>query len=446
MIKKETLAQLILDFQKGDLPKLIARELEVDLEIPLKRTTTILGPRRSGKTYYLYFLIKKLLKNGVKKERILYINFEDPKLINASLDDLVSFLDVFYEIFPQNKNQKVWLFFDEIQNVKNWELFVRNVLDKEKAYIFLSGSSSKLLSREIATSLRGRTLNHLLLPFSFSEFLKARCFALKKYFSSEEKAKLQNLFLEYFSLGGYPEVIIYPEEKTKIIREIIEVTIYRDLIERYKIRNTKVIKLMFNDLIKAKEFSIHKFYNFLKSLNIKVSKNSLYNYLEFFNDAFIFFPLRKFSYSLKNVEQSIPKIYTIDNGLIENIIGNDKSKKFENLVFLSFLRKELEPNKDIFYFTQNSNEVDFIIKKGRGIRALIQACSDLGDYQTKEREIKSLIKASKELKCQNLLIITSDFEGEERIKNKKIKYIPLWKWLLFYDFNESKKPLEKPVA
>jgi len=186
--------------------------------------------------------------------------------------------DVFYEIYPENKKQKVWLFFDEIQNVKNWELFIRNILDNENAQVFISGSSSKLLSKEIATALRGRTLSYLILPFSFSEFLKLKKFVYKKYLSSEEQANLKNLFNRYFSYGGYPEVLLYPKEQKRIIDEIIEVTIYRDLIERYKIRNIKALKLMFNYLIKAKEFSTHKLYNFLKSLNIKIIKNSLYNY------------------------------------------------------------------------------------------------------------------------------------------------------------------------
>ena len=430
MINKEILAQIILDFQKNSLPELIDRELQVDLEIPLKRAIVILGPRRSGKTYYLYSLIKKLIKNGIKKERILYINFEDPKLVDISLQDLISFLDVFYEIYPKNKNQKVWLFFDEIQNVKKWEIYVRNILDKEKAQVFISGSSSKFLSREVATSLRGRTLNYLLLPFSFSEYLRAKNINYKKYLSSEERAKLLNAFWDYFLYGGYPELIIYPKERTKIISEIIEVTIYRDLIERHKIRNTKVVKLMFNYLVKSKEFSIHKFYNFLKSLNIKVSKNSLYNYLEFFNDAFVLFALRRFSYSLKNIEQSIPKIYTVDNALIEYISGNDKSKKFENLVFLSLIRKGFEPNREIFYFTLNNGEVDFVIKKGKKVLILLQSCYDITNYVTKERETKSLIKAGKELKCQNLLIINSEYEGEEKTQGQKIKFIPIWRWLL----------------
>ncbi len=430
MIEKEKIAQIILDFQKADLPQLIERELKVNLEIPIKRAIMILGPRRSGKTYYLYFLIKKLLEQGIKKEEILYINFEDIRLVDVSLRDLPVFLDVFYEIYPQNKNRKVWLFFDEIQTVKGWEVFIRNILDKENARVFITGSSSKLLSKEIATSLRGRTLNYLILPFSFSEFLKAKNLTFKKYFSSDEKAKFQNAFWEYFSFGGYPESVIYPQERKKIIQEIIEVTIYRDLIERHKIRNIKVINLMFNYLVRAKEFSIHKFYNFLKSSGIKVSKNSLYNYLEFFNDSFIFFPLRKFSYSLKHIEQSIPKIYAIDNALIENVIGNDKSKKLENLVFLSLLQKGFEPNKNIFYFVLNGGEIDFVVKESKKILFLLQSCLDISDYQTKERELKSLVRASKELECNNLIVITLDYESEEKFQNKKVIFLPVWKWLL----------------
>jgi len=431
MIDKKILARIILDFQKTKLPNIIERDLKINLKIPIKRAIAILGPRRCGKTYYLYSLIEKLLKNKIKKERILYINFEDPKLVEADLSDLSALLDIFYEIYPDNKNKKCWLFFDEIQNISKWENFTRNIIDNENAQIFLTGSSSKLLSKEIATSMRGRTLNYLLLPFSFKEFLKVKNiqYKNKKFFSSEGKNKILNAFKIYFSRGGYPETILYPIERKKIIEEIIEVTIYRDLIERYKIRNIKIIKLMFNYLVKSKEFSTHKFYNFLKSINIKVSKNSLYNYLEFFNDAFIFFPLRKFSFSLKKIEQSLPKIYIIDNAFISEIISEDDGKKMENLVFLSLLGKGLNVNKNIFYYS-NGNEVDFIIKEKNKIKSIIQVCCNITDFITKERETKAIIKAGEELKCNNLIVITYDYENEEKIKNKKIKFIPLWKWLL----------------
>lgn len=430
MITKEILAEIILDYHESSLPSLVERDLKVDLEIPLKRAITILGPRRSGKTFYLYSLIQKLLKQGIEKERTLYINFEDPKLIEMTSKDLNLILEVFYEIYPQNKKRKVWLFFDEIQNIKNWEAFIRSILDKEKAYVFISGSSSRLLSKELATSLRGRSLSYLLLPFSFKEFLRLKNIRYEKYLSSEEKRKLLNAFWKYFSLGGYPEVLLYQKEAKRIINEIIEVTIYRDLIERYKIRNIKTVKLMFNYLVKSKMFSIHKFYQFLKSLNIKISKNSLYNYLEYFQDAFIFFPLKKFSYSIKNIEQSIPKIYSVDNGLIEVIVGQDKSKKFENLVFLSLLRKGFTPNKEIFYFTFDSGEVDFLIKTGKKVSHLLQACLDISDYQTREREINSLLKAMDKFSLKEGIILNLEEEKEEKFKDKKIKFIPLWKWLL----------------
>lgn len=432
MIEKEILSEIILDYQKNSLPPLIERDLlnQINLEIPLNRAITILGPRRSGKTFFLYSLIKKLIQKENRKEKTLYINFENPRLVGMDVKDLTSLLDTFYELYPENKKQKVWLFFDEIQTIENWEIFIRDILDKRNAYVFISGSSSKLLSREIATSLRGRTLTYLLLPFSFKEYLRLKNINYQKYLSSEEKAHLLNAFGKYLSWGGYPELLLYPQESKRLINEIIEVTIFRDLMERHNLRNLKVIKLMFNYLIKGKAFSVYKFYNFLKSLNIKISKNSLYNYLEYFNDAFIFFPLRKFSWSLKNVEQSISKIYSVDNGFIEAIVGDNKAIKLENLTFLSLLRKDLKPNEEVFYYQTNDEEVDFIIKEGKKITSLIQCCFDLSDYQTKEREIKALIKASRELKCSNLLIITSNEQREEKFENNQIKYIPLWKWLL----------------
>lgn len=195
--------------------------------------------------------------------------------------------------------------------------------------------------------------------------------------------------------------------------------------------------MLFNYLIKAKEFSVHKFYNFLKSQNFKVSKNTIYNYFDYFHDAFVFFPLRKFSLSLKKIEQSIPKIYTVDNGLIENIIGNDKSKKLENLVFLTLLREKNEINKDVFYYISNNKEVDFIVKRRDKVLMLIQTCFDIGDYQTKDREVNSLIKAGEELKCDNLIVVTYYYEKVEKVKNKKIKFIPFWKFIL--DFKNIEK-------
>lgn len=430
MISKNIFAQIILDFQAGALPELLERDLKINLPLPIKRALVIFGPRRSGKTYFLYLLIKKILAGGIAKERTLYINFENPNLIGADIKDLVKLLEVFYELYPKNKNQKTFLFFDEIQNIPGWEVFIRHAIDAENTQIILSGSSSKLLSKEIATSLRGRTIAHLMLPFSFKETLRAKNIAYGKYLSSADQAKIMKVFNYYLNNGGYPEIVLYPEGKDKIVGDIIEATIFKDLIERHKIRNIKVIKMMFQQLVRAKEFSVHRFFNFLKSMNIKVSKNSLYNYLEYFNDAFVFFPLRKFSYSLKEVEKSMPKIFTVDNALIDSVISNENGKKFENLVFLKLLQKKLMVNRDFFYYKLIGGEIDFAIKEKGKIVLLIQSCFDLSDLQTKEREIKSLVQASDKLSCDNLLLINNEEEKEEKFGKKTIKFIPLWKWLL----------------
>lgn len=431
MITKTIFVEIILDYHRKELPSIISRDLEVDLEIPIKRVITIMGPRRAGKTFYLYSLIKKLLGQGIEKSQTLYINFENPKLAEISLEDLPILMEAFYEVAPHNLQKKVWLFFDEIQNVKGWESFVRNFLDNDNLQIFISGSSSKLLSKEIATSMRGRTLSYLMLPFSFKEFLSAKQIDFKKdFFSSEEKIKINSAFEEYLNYGGYPEMIFYPKEREKIIREIIEVTIYMDLIERYGIRNIKTIKLMFNYLIKSKEFSVNKFHHFLKSTGIKTSKNTIHNYLEIFNDAFIFFPLKKFSYSLKKIEQSSAKIYTVDNGFITELVGNDKGKKLENLVFTALLKKGYRINVDLFYYKE-TREVDFVLKnKNNEITELLQVCHDLTDIATKDREIKALLKFSKKFKCEDLTIITNDFEAIEKYEDRNINFIPAWKWLL----------------
>lgn len=431
MITKTAFAEIILDYQKKELPPIIPRDLEVDLEIPIKRAITIMGPRRAGKTFYLYSLIKKLLGQGIDKSQTLYINFENPKLAGISLEDLPILMESFYEAAPQNLQKKVWLFFDEIQNIKGWESFIRNLLDKDNLQIFISGSSSKFLSKEISTSMRGRTLSYLMLPFSFREFLNAKKIEFRKeFFASEEKVKINSAFEEYLNYGGYPETIFYPKEREKIIQEIIETTIYMDLIERYGIRNIKAVKLMFNYLIKAKEFSVNKFHHFLESTGINTSKNTLHNYLEIFNDAFIFFPLKKFSYSLKKIEQSSAKIYAIDNGFITEIIGNDTGKKLENLVFTALLRRGYRINADLFYY-EETREVDFVVKnKDNEITELIQVCHDLTNIATKDREIKALLKFSKKFKCENLTVITNDFETIEKRDEKSINFIPAWKWLL----------------
>lgn len=421
MIAKEKWIEIIKDFQEYKLPELISREVEIPLDVPINRAISIIGPRRAGKTYEMFQLIKKLLES-VQREQLLYINFERADIGVLSSDDLVSMLNAFYEVYPENRNRKVWLFLDEIQNVANWEKFVRTALD-EKIKVYLTGSSSKLLSREIATSMRGRSLIYTILPFSFRECLRAKKIEIKEFLSSSEKTRVLNLLKEYMNYGGYPEATIYESERERILADIRETAIYKDVVERSKIRNVKAMKLLINAMINSKEFSVNKFYNFLKSTGIKIGKNVLYKYIDCLNDVFFVFMLRKFSYSYKKAEQSIPKVYFIDNGLLRISGIQDRGRLMENMVFVELLRRGLDMS---YYQSINKQEVDFVIKQNKKINQLIQVCYNIDDFSTKEREIKALLKAGKELKCKNLTVLNWDYEAKE----KNIKFIPLWKWLL----------------
>lgn len=429
MITKEKWAEIIKDFHEKGIPDLVERKMNIPKEMPLKRAISIIGPRRAGKTYSIFQIIKKILRNKISIGQIIYLNLEKTDLEGCNSKDLTNMLETFYEIYPENKNKKIWLFLDEIQNVEKWERFVRTIIDYENVQVFISGSSSKLLSKEIATSMRGRTITYTILPFSFIDCLTVEKVELKKYYSSSEKSKIINSLRNYLENGSYPETVLYKKEKEKILSDIVETTIYRDVIERYKIRNIKLLKLLTKSLINSaqREFSVHKFYNFVRSTGIKASKNSLYNYLDALNDVFFVFPLRRFSYSYREAEQSLPKIYLIDNGILSINGINEYGRLMENFVFIELVRR----GKEVYYYKSlDGKEVDFVILKKNKVIELLQASFSLEDFNTKEREIKALLKASKELKCNNLSIITWNEEGKEKINKKKIKIIPLWKFLL----------------
>jgi len=434
MISREKWAEIIKDFHEKGIPELMQRELEIPTDIPLKRAITIIGPRRAGKTYSMFQLIKQVTEKNVSLERVLYINFERTDLEGVKVNDLDEMIRTYYDIYPEHK-KKIYLFLDEIQNIDGWEKFIRTIIERENIQVFISGSSSKLLSKEIATSLRGRTLTYNIFPFSFKDFLAARGLKVDKYLSSSEKSKIMNALDEYLHTGGYPEVVIYGKEKERILHDILETTIYRDIVDRYNVRNVNLLKLLIKSLINSagRNFSIHRFYNFIKSEGIKASKMTLYNYIDALSDVFCIFTLRKYSGSYKEREQSLPKVYVIDNGILTSNGITDNGRLLENLVFLEFKRR----GEEICYYTSTDNkEVDFVLLSKNKVKALIQVAYSLDDYEVKEREVSSLLKASKELGCNNLIIITWSKEGEEKVSGKTIKYIPLWKWLLSSSLRE----------
>lgn len=432
MNMEKILEELIKEFQEAELPLLVER----DLKLPhhLNKIFVIYGLRRAGKTYYLFQLIQGLLKNGYRKEEIFYLDFEDERLEEFNVKDFAKIVELYYKFNPKAKTPI--FFFDEIQNIKGWEKFIRRVYEKNKAKIFITGSSSKLLSKEIATALRGRTLSYQLFPYSFEEFLEAKKIKIELPLTERKRGEIKRLLEEYLTYGGYPEIIsFFHREKLKVLKEYLDLIIYRDLLERFGIKRLPILKLLLHSISEsfAKEFSLRRYYNFLKSQGRKISKNTLYFYFNVLEEANFYFPLKKYSRKLRETEGSLPKIYLTDLGYLTLFGKKDIGRRMENLVMLQLLRqKEYQnPLLQIYYYkTRDDKEVDFVIKEKEGISELIQVCYKIENYKIKEREIGSLVKVAKELKCNKLIVISWDYEGEEKFANKKVKFIPLWKWLL----------------
>lgn len=409
--------------------KIFERDLQIPVNPKLRKAVTVVGPRRSGKTYLLLYHFQRLTADVPK----IFFPLDDDRIYPPTLSDLDDSLKVLAELYPDAK-AKPCLFFDEVQEVPKWELFINRVVEREGALAYVTGSSSKLLSKEIATELRGRTMTYELFPFSFKELMRASGISTGKFVTTAEESKMKKLVKDYLAFGGFPEVVL-KEEKRKILTEYANLMFYKDFVERYKIKNLKVARVFFNMLFNsfAKEISVNKMYHFMKSQGIKTSRNILYNYLEYLHDAYLVFPLHKFSHSLKDTEQSIPKMYSVDNGL-NGVFNTDfqenVSRLMENAVFIELRKSGLVENRDIFYYrAADGKEADFAIRKGSHFTQLIQVCYDVSDRGTKEREVKGLLKASEELKCDNLLAITWDYAAEETVDGKKIAYVPLWKWL-----------------
>ena len=421
-MKKELFKYLIKEFHEIELPKLKAR----DLVIPeTKKIITLVGMRRAGKTFYFYQLINNLLKN-VPKERILYINFEDDRILPLDIKELDEILEAYYELYPKNKEKEIYLFFDELQNIRGWEMYARRISDKEKAKIFITGSSSKLLSREIATSLRGRTLTFNIFPLSFKEFLKFNQIELdKNIVYSIKRFEIKKLFEKYMDLGGFPEIVL---EKNNLEQDILnnyfEIMIYRDIIERFAVRNAALLKILSKFLLTniSSQFSINAYYNSLKN-KVPVSKDTIFEYVSYLEETNMIFLVPLFSYSLKVQQANPKKVYCIDNGLRNAVsfkFSKDEGRLAENLVFVELIRR----NSDVYYW-KNKGEIDFIVKsRDQSLTAINVSYSN----NIEEREIRILSEFKKKFrKTKKLIILTKDLERE---KEKGIEFIPLWKWLL----------------
>ncbi|MEW6103905.1 MAG: ATP-binding protein [bacterium] len=430
MNTKEAIRYIIQEWLEYKLPSLIERDIPSDL-LNTGLIIALVGVRRSGKTYLLYQIAKRL-KEKLPSSNIIYINFEDERLYPLTGKELPLLFEVYEENFSYNRNLPLFLLLDEIHNHPSWERVLRNLYDKYRNVRFIiTGSSARLLSSEIASSLRGRTITLEVFPFNFKEFLGAKGikFEQKGILHSPTRHEVIKAFNEYLEFGGFPQ-IVFESMKMEILREYYQAIVYRDIVERYTIRNLRLFETFLKLVVQSASnlISFGKLANLLKGIGFKVSKNTLIGYMGYLKEAFFAFEVPIFSYSIKDQLQYPRKIYLVDVGLVNALsfkTSYDFGKLAENIVFLHL------SGKDVYYWKNRLGyEVDFVVREGLETKELIQVCWDIRDEETKKREIRAILAAMDEFKLTKALILTKDFEGEELFDQKIIVFTPLWLWLV----------------
>ena len=391
---------------------------------------TITGARRAGKSYIMRQMGRRLSEKGVKKESILFVNFEDPRFTSLNTKLLTQIYDV-YKGFLSPK-ETPYIFLDEVQEVKEWEKWVRMMHELQKAKIIVSGSNAHLLSRELGTLLTGRHLDLTVFPLSFTEYLMFNDLIIKNDFDiAGKRAEIDGLLHKYMEGGSFPEVTL-SLKKTEVLLNYFDDLLTKDLLRRFRVRKTPAMKALIKYYL-SNAANLMTFSSAGKF--IQVQPHTVERFSGYFEDVYLIFLLKRFSYKVKEQEKSPRKVYAIDTGLC-NALGfrfsENSGRLAENIVFLALKQKQiLEPQMELFYWKDiHHREVDFVIKEGKEIKSLIQVCWKMNDEKTRNREFRSLQKAMNELKVSSALIITEDTEGEEKLNGFTVKTVPLWKWLL----------------
>jgi len=428
-MKKELIKEIIRDFHKEPLPDTLPR----DLRIPLGsgKIVTLVGVRRSGKSFLLFETIKKLLSRAkLQKEHILYLNFEDERL-ELTQDELRYILQGYQELYPDIPLSECYFFFDEVQNIPGWDKFIRRIYDTVTRNIFITGSNANLLSREIATSLRGRTLSFEVYPLSFKEYLRFLGIGNDVY-HSKTRAKIAHAFEKFLLRGGFPELVHFEGKhlKDKVLQEYFNVMLFRDLIERFQFRNVAVLKYLLKRVMESvtSHLSVNKIYHELKSQGYKVGKNLLYEYIDAAEAVFLLLSVKKYDVSVLRRELSARKVYVIDNGLLNAVtvrFTKDLGKLLENLV-LTELHKRGE---DVFFY-KNRRECDFIVTRRGEAREVLQVCYDVSNIDTLKREMDGLKLALKVTGLKTGTILTMDVEKTVGEGEVVVNIVPAYKYLL----------------
>lgn len=408
-----------------DQHEILKRTVIIDREYKFEKNANyvVVGIRRAGKSTILNKIVQELIAKGCDWNQIIYINFEDERLSEFTVNDFNDILGVQSEL----SNKKGYFFFDEVQNVKGWEKFARRMADS-KERIYITGSNAKMLSREIEVTLGGRYFTKLVYPYNFREFLTANkvLYDEDSILKTKSNGKIRATFNKYFEFGGFPESLLF-KDKREYVTNIYQKILLGDILMRNNIRNTNALKILMKKIAESvmTEVSYSKLFNILRTVGVSVSKDAIIDYVNYAKDAYLIFSIK--NYVAKFAErESNPKYYFTDNGILNLFLIDKKTALLENIVAIDLMQKYKE---EFYYFKSDKNniDVDFYVPK---IKTAIQVTCSLSD-DSKEREIENLVRLSKKSnKINKFIILTYEEEKQIKVDGLSINVIPVWKWLI----------------
>ena len=399
------------------------------------KVDAVIGMRRSGKTWLLFERIAALIAQGIPRERILYANFEDERLRPLQAGDLQEFPEALYRQRPEARDERCYFFLDEIHVVPGWEQFVRRLTEEGHVQLAITGSSADLLSREIATSLRGRSLATEVLPFGFDEALRHAGLEAPRKFPvlAKTRSVLERAFTRFMEVGGFPEVQNYPPEaRIRLLQEYAQVAVFRDVVERHGVGHVHALQQVVRQLLAtpAQPLSVNKLFQSLKSQGFRLAKDAVYADLRHLEDAFLIGTIEVDSPSARVRMTNPKKCYLIDHGLAHAFslkAAASRGHLLENMVYLELRRRGFDLS---YVLTPSGKEVDFIARKARREPEMFQACADMADPATRQREIGALEEAFREGRATRGTIVTLREEETIRIGRRSVRLVPAWRWML----------------
>lgn len=425
--------QSIIALHQEEIP-LSLHERSLQLPLNKQRIVTVTGVRRCGKSSLLHLTINRLLASGVDKEQILYIGFDDERLANMNVSDFDEILQAYRLMYPDRPLSSVYMFFDEIQIVKGWELFVLRVYKSYCKNVYVTGSTAQMLSGEMSSALRGWPDEYTEYPLSFREFIAFKGIKANRY-TEEGAALMANMFNSYLLTGGFPQAVLanVETERVKLLQAYFNTMLFRDMIEHYNISASPSVvryflKRVFNNITKPS--SVNNIYNDLKSQGLKLSKDSLYQWLDYACNIFLLHKVPKYSKSIIKQSTSLSKYYVVDFALAKSVLlpqSEEKGKALENAVYMH-LARHLNENEQIYYFNEGA-ECDFVIANDEGVKELIQVCWELDEFNT-PRECGGLCAASAATGCKKISIVTCNQAQSIHYGDLQINVVAAWDFML----------------